>query len=64
MINNRGKDHRSDRSSALERLGRRLDTRNEAASYAARLELLGRTMFGALWDSEEPKTDKENQASQ
>ncbi|HEU5070318.1 MAG TPA: hypothetical protein VFV96_07885 [Verrucomicrobiae bacterium] len=39
---------------ALERIDRRLAAQTDAASHAWRLEILGRQMFGELWDENGP----------
>lgn len=48
-----------ERLNALQRLEAQLEKPNEAKWYAARLERLGRVIFGDPWDSGEPKATKE-----
>lgn len=47
---------RREPQTAMQLLGEHLNTRDEAAWYAERIERLGRAMFGDLWDSEKAKS--------
>ncbi len=60
MNRNRGFTRRRQHLNALERLTERFEAKDESW-YAERLELLGRAMFGDLWDSKRSETRIENQ---
>lgn len=46
-------------STALQRLAELLETKDEAAWYAARIDRLGRAVFGDLWKPAECEATKE-----
>lgn len=52
-----------ERVSAMQLLAENLATLDEAAWYAARIERLGRAMFGDLWDSDKAGAAREQQES-
>lgn len=56
----RSVNHRQKRANALEVLQTALETPDEAAWYAQRLELLGRAIFGDLWESDKAEAAGKN----
>lgn len=52
---------RSRGASLLEALEAHLQTKDDAAWYAERLERLGVVMFGELWETDKPKFTAQNQ---
>jgi hypothetical protein len=56
----RRRARRKPRSSVAELLAAGLETKDDSAWYAQRIELLGRAIFGDLWDVDEPKTSTQN----
>lgn len=55
----RGRNRLVTARTAMQFLEAQLEAPTEAEWYAARLECLGRVMFGDLWDSNEPKAARQ-----